>query len=150
MSTTQNQSGLATSYGSIWMSNAYTGATFTVTTSYTELRSLATSFTIFSPSQDFSMPADGRLRYTGTDTRSFLVSAMVSNSEGFNSQAIAIAKSGTNITGAQSYGNSSILVLDNIYVSLATNNYLSIFIKKITSSSTPSFYQINLTAEQVY
>ena len=150
MSITQNQTGIKTSYGAIWMSNAYTGATFTITTSYTELKSLATAFAIFTPSNDFSMSTDGRLAYTGTNTRKFLASASIANSLGFNSQAIAIAKNGTNITGAQSYADSGTLILNDIEVSLATNDYLSIFIKKITSSSTPSFYQINLTAEQVY
>ena len=151
MSITQNQAGLTTSYGAIWMSNAYTGATFTITTSYTELKSLAsTAFALFSPSNDFSMSTDGRLKYTGANTRSFLASAFVQNSLGFNSQAIAIAKNGTNITGAQCYADSSILVIDNIPVSLVTNDYVSIFIKKITSSSTPNFLQINLSVEEVY
>ena len=63
--TTQNMLGTTTSYGRIWMNTGnWTGVSKAITSAGTEMGSLSTSFTLMSPSNDFSMTTDGRLKYT--------------------------------------------------------------------------------------
>lgn len=144
----QNQIGAKTSVGTIWMNTGNnTGVSFSFTTSYKELTSLGTNFTLMSTSPDFAMTTDGRLKYTGLNTKTFLATATVAFITG-NNKSIAIYKNGSLITGAECYAGLNIFLLPNVTVSLSTNDYLSIF-TKISSSGSSFISQIILTAESV-
>jgi len=60
----QNQIGLVGSGGYIWMSNSGTVVNFSATTSYQEMTSLGTNFTLAPISPDFAMSTDGRLKFS--------------------------------------------------------------------------------------
>jgi hypothetical protein len=144
MTVIQNQIGAKASYGTIWMNNAnWTGANYSVTTSYTELTGLSTSFTLVSPSNDFTMTTDGRLKYTGTNNRSFNVVGYVGYGAS-GRMALGIFKNGSFI--ADSYSFTGATAMETLVtVTLSTNDYLSLFVKRFTATTVP-FYQISLSA----
>ena len=145
----QNQIGAKTSFGTIWMNTGnWTGVSFAYTTSYAELTSLGTNFTLMSPSNDFAMTTDGRLKYTGINTRNFNATASIMMTETSGNIAIAVYKNGSLITGAETYVNRSLLAIPSTIVSLSTNDYLSIFAKR-SASGTRRIYQIILSAESL-
>ena len=150
----QNQCGIATAYGNIWMNtNNWTGKTYSLTTSYTEMTSLGTNFTLMTPNVDFAMSTDGRLKYTGTDTLNFIANACINGDTHSASKAVAIYKNGSLITGAENYGTSisndySFPVVD-VPVSLATNDYLSVWLKGSISSAALVIYQVSLSAKSI-
>ena len=105
----------------------FTGASFVFTTSYKELTGLSTSFVLASPSQDFAMTTDGRLKYTGINAKIFSASASCYTASATNRLTIKIYKNGSAITGATSYSNNNKTFIDWYPVSLSTNDYLSVF-----------------------
>ena len=142
MSFTQNQTGIQASYGTIWMNTGnWTGATFSVTTSYTELTSLSTSFTLSSPANYFSMTTDGRLKYTGINNMQFNAVGYIGYGAS-GRMALGIFKNGSLVEESYSFvGADHVQVMTNI--TLSTNDYLSLFVKRFTANSVP-FYQITL------
>lgn len=148
--TTQNMLGTTTSYGRIWMNTGnWTGVSKAITSAGTEMGSLSTSFTLMSPSNDFSMTTDGRLKYTGIKNKNFLASAFLScNNQSL--QAITIYKNGSPITGASyNTGSGNMELANKIPISMVQNDYLSIFFK-ISGGNTVSIYQISLSAESLF
>jgi hypothetical protein len=148
MTINQNQIGETTSYGTIWLNTGnWNGINFSLTTSYKEVSSLATSFSLASPSPDFAMTTDGRLKYTGIKTRNFLVKSFLSTDEGGNC-SLAIYKNGSLVTGAEFYNKAVYFTSVGTQVSLATNDYISIFLK-YTSNANILIYQATLTAKSI-
>jgi len=145
MSFIQNQLGLVGSGGYIYMNNSGTGVTFSITTSYQEVASLGTSFTLASTSPDFAMTTDGRLKYTGLRTKNFMANAVFCiGSNSVSSYAIQIYKNGS-ATGLQLYATSiSTLALTKIPVSLSTNDYISLYAKRATNG-TPSLSSVEIS-----
>ena len=148
--TTQNQLGTTISYGTIWMNTGnWTGHSKAIASGGTEMTSLGTNFTLMSPSNDFSMSTDGRLKYTGAKNKNFIASAFLA--ENTNTQiAIFIYKNGSPLTGVSSAASSgNFLLVNKVPVSLVTNDYLSIFCK-IPGGNTVTITQINLSAESLF
>ena len=148
--TTQNQLGSTTSYGRIWMNTgSWTGVSKTIASGGTEMGSLSTSFTLMTPSKDFSMSTDGRLKYTGAKNKNFLASAYLS--ENTNTQiAIFIYKNGSPITGVSSNtGSGNFLLANKIPIALVTNDYLSVFCE-ISGGNTVTITQISLSARSLF
>lgn len=142
----QNQIGATTSAGSIWMNTGgWTGISFSMTTSYKELASLSTAFTLSSPATDFAMTADGRLRYTGKDPRRFIATGFLSCGASA-SYALAIYKNGSIITGSDSYCVSGVVLATTPITSLSTDDYISLFVKR-NSSASVNILQIILELE---
>lgn len=152
MTFNQNQIGLEGSFGYIWMNTGnWTGTSnFAYTTSYKELTGLSTSFTLASPSQDFAMTTDGRLKYTGLTTKLFSVSAACYASllSGAVGMSIQIRKNGSAITGCQAYYSHSSASIDDFQISLSTNDYLSVFVQ-VASNQTAPVLQVNLGANSI-
>lgn len=136
MSFIQNQLGLVGSGGYIYMNNSGTTVSFSITTSYKEVASLGTSYTIASTSPDFAMTTDGRLKYTGIKTKNFMANAILcfgSNTAG--SYGLQIYKNGSS-TGLEMYSTSiTTIALTKIPVSLSTNDYISLYAKRSANSS---------------
>lgn len=138
---TANQIGRRTSYGYIWMNTGnWTGVSFSRTTSYQELTGLSTAFTLKSPSQDFAMTTDGRLKYTGIHTKRFVVNATVSAQSTF----IKLYKNGVALDVTEDYGTSRNRI-PSFSIDLATNDYISIWIKGFSATSI-NITQITLSA----
>ena len=150
MSTVQNQSGITQSYGTIWMNTGnWSGVSITlVDDTYKELTSLGTNFTLMSPSSDFAMTTDGRLKYTGATTRNFLINSAVA----INNTArlsIAVYKNGSVITGSPIFTfQTQGLTNENTPISLATNDYISLWLKRITGT-TVTIFSISLGAVSI-
>lgn len=147
MSFIQNQCGIKQSAGTIWMNTGnWTGVSVTLSSNtYKEMASLGTNFTLMPTVQDFAMSTDGRLKYTGIDTRNFIANASI-NAGNDSRFSIAIYKNGSLITGAESYSNSTnAFINENVKVSLATNDYLSVWLQRLTGT-TVRVYQVTLGA----
>ncbi len=102
---------------------------------------------------DFDMPAAGRLRYLGAETRMFHVSATFSFITASNLQEIhfELAKSGTVSTQAEvrrKTGTGSDVGSSAIHwiTSLAQNEYVSLFLKNISSTTEVTIVSYNLQA----
>lgn len=142
MSFTQNQTGIKASYGTIWMNTGnWTGATFSVTTSYTELTGLGTAFTLSSPSNDFAMTTDGRIKYTGVNDRNFNAVGYIGYGAS-GRMGLGIFKNGSFVEDAYSFVGAD-HVQSRAVITLSTNDYLSLFVKRFSANSVP-FYQITL------
>lgn len=136
MSFIQNQIGLKGSGGSIYMNNAAAPITVSVTASYQELTSLSTSFSLATTSPDFAMTTDGRLKYTGIITKNFVVNATINiSTASTGSSAMQIYKNGS-ATGIECYESViPSLSIQKAPVSLATNDYISIFFKASSTTT---------------
>lgn len=143
---TTNQIGLKASYGCISMNTGgWTGISFAFTTAYQELAGLATAYTLVSPSKDFAMTTDGRLKYTGTTTKTFNVDAQFTTTSSANF-AIQLYKNGVALSGSESYQAGSFrTLLSRFPIDLSVNDYLSIY-GKISSSASASILNITLSA----
>jgi hypothetical protein len=152
MAFNQNQLGSKSSYGYAGMNTGnWTGTTsFSFTTGFKELTGLSHSFTLASPSPDFAMTTDGRLKYTGTNTRVFLCSAACYASilSGAIGMVIQIRKNGSAVTGAQAYYQNSAALIEDFPISLDTNDYISIFVATASNQSAPVL-QANIAARYV-
>lgn len=144
MAGTQNQIGLKSSYGYIWMNAGnWTGNTFAFTTSYQELTSLGTSFTLASPSQDFSMTTDGQLKYTEKTTKLFSIDAQYSYNIGTIRFAMQLYKNGSALSGSESYiGAGSGINMLKFPITMATNDYVSVYAKRQAATTTTIFQAI--------
>lgn len=101
---------------------------------------------------DFDMPATGRLRYLGVETRVFHIMSTISFiSEGNNQEIhMELAKSGVVSTeaeirrkvGGDDVGSTAMHWL----TTLATNEYLSVFAKNITAANDITIVSYNLQA----
>lgn len=128
---TQNQIGSSPSYGCIWMNTGnWTGITFSSTTSYQELTALGTNFTLASPSKDFAMTTDGRLKYTGIPTKRFIVDATTPASSSF----IKLYKNGVALNDSEDWGVSRQRI-PSFSVDLSTDDYISIWLKGLSATS---------------
>lgn len=144
----QNQIGLVDSEGYIYMINGGTTVSFAMTASYKEFTGLSTSFTLASTAQDFAMTTDGRLKYTGIPDKLFAIDAGYGTPGVSSSMAIAIYKNGST-TGFQSFSvGVNVPAICQAFVSLATNDYISIFVKSDTNQ-TINLYGIYLSANSV-
>ena len=149
MSSYQNQIGAKTSFGTIWMNTGdWFGVSFALTLSYKELASLGTNFTLMSPSNDFAMTTDGRLKYTGINTRNFNIKCFLS-SDSNNSGSLAVYKNGSLITGASFYSSENEFISTSSTVSLSTNDYISMFLRAASIAETIRIYQVTLTAKSI-
>ena len=118
----------------------WTGVTFSRTTSYQELTSLGTNFSLAPTSQDFAMTTDGRLKYTGLVKKRFIVDASVETA----SPLIKIYKNGSPLDDSESFGVSRPRIA-NFLVDLDTNDYISLWLKG-SSASSIAIVQVNLAA----
>lgn len=145
--TIQNQIGNKASYGCIYMNTGnWTGVSFAFTTAYQEMTSLGTNFTLASPSSDFAMTTDGRLKYTGSPTKPFYVDALFQTGSNLGAFAIQVYLNGSSVTGADSYvSGGGIFIVSRAPVLLATDDYLSIFAKKSNNLSI-AILQLTLSA----
>ena len=150
MTSIQNQCGLKQSFGTIWMNTGnWTGVNvaFSANT-YKELASLGTNFTLMSPSNDFAMTTDGRLKYTGINTRNFLINSGVSHSRNTDT-SIAIYKNGVLVTGAECITDiCNSLTNEDVPVSLSTNDYVSVWLKHSSTINT-NIYSVILNAVSI-
>lgn len=123
----------------------FTGANFVFTTTLKEITGLSTSFTLASPSQDFAMTTDGRLKYTGLTTKWFSVSAALYVNSG-NQTELQVNKNGSAVTGSTARSNNSRIFLDNFPVSMSTNDYLSVFARSLPGA-TSAITNVSLSAK---
>lgn len=146
----QNQIGRLPSFGTIWMNTGnFTGANFAFTTSYKEVTALSTSFTMTSPSQDFAMTTDGRLKYTGITNKLFSVSATLFavNSTSPEWFSIQIYKNGSPVSDAFVYTGIATRIA-GFPISMSTNDYLSIF-TKAQAAATNAIQTVILSATSI-
>jgi len=131
------------------MINGGTTVSFSMTASYKEFTGLSTSFTLASTAKDFAMTTDGRLKYTGANTKVFAIDAGYGVTPAVSgSMAIAIYKNGST-TGFQSFSvGVNVPAICQAFVSLATNDYVSIFVKSNTNQ-TINLYGIYLSASSM-
>lgn len=99
--------------------------------------------------------SNGRLRYTGSTTKTFLVTACVSSSEASSDiLVIGIAKNGMVesssrvLEAAKTSGTVSATTLTAI-ISLAQNDYLELFIGNTTDTSPPKIQAVSISAVAV-
>ena len=144
---TQNQIGSYIAQGNIWMNTGnWSGAHISLSTNvYSELSGLSTAFTLMSPANYFDMAVDGRLRYIGLHTRDFNVTGYCSQGAG-GTPALAIYKNGSIVTGADTYDSGTSFVFVSAPVTLATNDYVSLYLKR-NAAVNPSIRQVRLWAE---
>lgn len=127
------------SYGYIWMNTGnWTGISFSALTTYSELSGLTTAYVLASPVQDFSMTTNGQLQYIGTASKTLLVSANVGFNPVSSGYAIQLFKNGIALAGSECYetGPTSLAVID-FPVTVVTNDYISIFLKRSTAGTAP-------------
>lgn len=146
MAGTQNQIGLQSAYGYIWMNTGnWTGAPFSLTTSYQELSGLSTVYTLSPAAQYFSMTTDGRLKYTGAESKDFVVDAQYANSASL-SGAMKLYKNGAPLNDSEVYQVSfRRCMLAGFFVTLSANDYLSIWCRA-SSAVSSAITQISLSA----
>lgn len=116
----------------------YNGEAFPFTTTPEELTGFSTTYVLSAGVVDFDQPEDGRLRYTGATTRTFLVSCgfFVVNLLGFKAELRkngSLIDSGDNSVCYEALSNNPLL--SNVIVDLAQNDYLSIFAARSSSAS---------------
>ena len=108
---------------------------------------------VIAGTDDFDMPAVGRLRYLGAETRMFHVATTFSFITASNNQEIhfELAKSGVVSVQAEvrrKSGTGSDVGSSAIHwiTSLAQNEYLSLFLKNVSSTTTVTIVSVNLQA----
>jgi hypothetical protein len=129
------------SYGHISLLNNFVSYTKFVTTSGREISGFFTHW-VLNTGVDFSMTTDGKLKYTGTTTKKFIIAHQICtfNANVSNSSLSEIRKNGTVITYTRSWAQATTLTIGShytnvSYVSLSTNDFISIYLKTQTSSS---------------
>lgn len=131
--------GSSTSYGAMYVS---TPAATTISVAGTYVKAAGTT-TIGTNNVDFTMPANNRLTYGGTDTKVFAVSVDLTFycATGYNEMRVQIAKNGTVIAesaggGKQTAsGTAAVTGTAQALVSLATTDYVEIWITNVTSTA---------------
>ena len=119
-----------------------TGGTFTLSTAPT--------------ANEFDMNTDGQLRYTGTPTVNVFFTASVMlemDTAAVDKELVmAVTKGGTIITGAKIGGFAPATTVNSVpmsvsgYASMATNDYLNIFIGNVDSTDNVTCRMAQLTA----
>lgn len=99
--------------------------------------------------------SNGRLRYTGSATKTFLVTVCISNSGASGDVlVIGVAKNGTVdastkvLEAAKTSGTVSATTLTGV-LQLAQNDYLEVFIGNTTDTSSPTVHALSITAVAV-
>lgn len=114
-------------YGSVNMlpDGAWAGYTFSITSAYTEITPSGATYSS-SLGTSITNPSSTRLTYTGATTRNFMVTGTYGypNSDDLG---IAIGKNGVEISGSRMEHKASRLLYTSCIVSLATNDYVSVF-----------------------
>jgi len=126
-------------YGNLYISTAAATTLTTVDTYY----EAAGTTTLGANVSAFDMPANGRLRYTGAPTRIVLVTATISMTASINSQVLdfRLAKNGTTDVATEvqrKIGTGSDVGAASVsgILSMATNDYVSLFAENTTSGGT--------------
>jgi len=136
------------SYARIW-TGAASGNTLSFSITPVEVRGLSTPFTLESSSKDFAMTTDGRLTYTGSDTKKFMCWCTTSVNNSANG-AVQLYKNGSPIAGAIArgtmYGNIGVA---GTIVSLATNDYLSTFVNFLAGAASPTVFISQISVQSV-
>jgi len=132
-----------TKQGSIYVSSP---ASTTISVAGTYVEGTAGTWTLSTApaANEFDENTDGRLRYTGTPTINclFLASASLEIDTSIVNKefGLAIHKNGTLITGTKIVGFSPATTVNSVnlvtfgYASMATNDYVSIFVANIDST----------------
>jgi hypothetical protein len=140
---------LAAAYGCIYNSST-SATTISDTTSYFDV---AGTTTLVGGGSNFDMPANGRLRYTGSATKTFAVQVSASMTSASNNQVLylVLGVNGTEdtntvvqrktSTGAD-VGAASISGL----ISLAQNDYVTLMIRNSTTASNATIEAMNMLA----
>lgn len=145
-----NSTDIGKSYGAIVMNpGVFSPANgFNHSGIYAEVAGLPTPFVLNSNTADFTMTTDGRLLYTGVDTKTFFCGAVVAM-DGLFDSAISIYKNGNAIAGSEQFiyvnGSNSI---SNVEVTLSTNDHLSVYLKA-TIVGTTDVYFAKVYAESI-
>lgn len=140
------------SYGHVKLGdNASTGYEFSFGSTAAEIiLSGSPSYSLIS-SADFTNPANGRLQYTGTATKMFLLQANIFFIED-NTVSISFALNGTNIaasTASTTAGNLGMFATINRPVSLSTNDVISVFAFKPGDIDSGPCLTYELTATEI-
>lgn len=134
-----------------WMYMEANGTATTITSNATFYKAAGTS-TSGSLNQ-FTMPANNKLLYSGTPTISanVNVTASVSQNQALGSQVtIAVFKNGTRVTGtngAATYGMLAqyLSITTNCIVSLATNDYIEVYVNGSVNGQTVTTANMQVT-----
>lgn len=137
MSFITNQIGFKSSGGYIHTAVDTTGFAFSYTTSYQEFTAISgLPFSLASNAQDFAMTTDGRLKYTGIQTKTFMFDALLQSTGGATATSIMLYKNGSPVTGSDVYITvSSGINICAFPVQMATNDYVSLWAKKQSNAS---------------
>lgn len=141
----------ARSYARIYTGiSAGAGNSLTFGSTPTEITGTPVAFTLDSASSsDFTMAIDGRLKYTGEDTKTFMCYASFSCTNAAGGQ-LQIYKNGSPTTNGIARGLlSGVSGPTGTLVTLAYNDYLSLFVNFFSGSAAPSIYTAQLAVESV-
>lgn len=141
---------VAKSYGRIYTGiSAGSGNSLTFGASPTEITGTPVAFTLDTLStSDFTMTTDGRLKYTGSKTKTFRCSASFSCTNAA-AGVLQIYKGGVAVTNAIGRGLLSQVVVLGTEISLSTNDYLSLFVNFISGTAAPSIYTAQLSVSSL-
>jgi len=124
-------------YGIIYMSGNATG---TIVAASTFTKVLGTTTIAFL--NNFTMPVDNQLQYTGTDTINTIVSVNISASHDLlivNTLGVSIFKNGSQVLPAnysyQAIQNVATSLTISVYVQLATNDYVEVFVNSTNAAT---------------
>ena len=112
--------------------------------------------TLVSGGNGFDMPANNRLRYTGTPTRTFMIAVTGGSTTANNSVTLQyrLAKNGTTIAATQinwlkKTGTDQRTFPINHIVELATNDYVELFVNNTTGTGNVTLQHMNMIANGI-
>ena len=118
---------------------------FSFTDSYQEMSGMTTPYAVQGTPVDFEMTTDGQLKYIGTETKNFIATGCMCVQTSAQ-MAIYLYKNGLPIPGGEQYNNNgSYLRIENIQVQLSTNDYISLYAKRV-SSANQNIYFLQVSA----
>lgn len=125
-------------YGIIYMSGNTTGTSVAAAT-FTKVVGVTTSAFL----NDFAIPTDNQLQYTGADTINTLVNVNISASHDLlvaNTIGVSIFKNGTTQILPANYSyqavqNVSVSLAISVYVQLTTNDYVEVFVNSTNAAT---------------
>ncbi len=125
-------------YSIIYMSGNTTGTTVAAAT-FTKVAGITTSAFL----NNFTMPVDNQLQYTGTDTINTIVNVNISASHDLlvaNTIGVSIFKNGTTQILPANYSyqavqNVSVSLAISVYVQLTTNDYVEVFVNSTNAAT---------------
>lgn len=125
-------------YSHIYMISNATSTTISVSGTYTKV--LGT--TSINVNQNFTNSTSNKSIYTGTDTKDFIATGLLSLTSGNNKDiAVKLAKNGTVLdhtlqqVTTDGSGKFTNLTLKDLLIDLATNDYLEVFITNLTDTT---------------